>query len=223
MTIITAAGLASLNDYQSPFNKNGSVITLKKISETDWLLFGDIAEGDSEGFTSSGNALNILEYMYFQPTSESEPIDYPEFESRGGWVSVDATYENNKDPLIYDEQLSVYFPEQEEYLWVGIMVPVDFSGERVLSSGAEEIGDIQQVTLNRDYQFTYDSQGAGSGFSTWELPFGQQSIQMVELGYLYPVDSPQNLLYRKTDGTSFQGALEDTLRLRLSILEPIVD
>lgn len=52
MTIITAAGLADMNSYLAPFNKNGSVVTLKKISETDWLLFGDIAEGDSEGFPS---------------------------------------------------------------------------------------------------------------------------------------------------------------------------
>lgn len=50
--IITAGGLASLNDPSTPFNKNGSVVTLKKISETDWLLFGDLAEGDSEGFPS---------------------------------------------------------------------------------------------------------------------------------------------------------------------------
>lgn len=51
MTIITAAGLVNLSDSFLPFNKNGSVVTLKKISETDWLLFGDIAEGDSVGFT----------------------------------------------------------------------------------------------------------------------------------------------------------------------------
>lgn len=49
MTIITAEGLVN-PQYSSPFNKNGSVVTLKKISETDWLLFGDIVEGDSEGF-----------------------------------------------------------------------------------------------------------------------------------------------------------------------------
>lgn len=50
MAIITAAGLSDLYN-QRAFNKNGSTVTLKKISETDWLLFGDIAEGDSEGFT----------------------------------------------------------------------------------------------------------------------------------------------------------------------------
>lgn len=49
MAIITAAGLSDLHN-QRTFNKNGSVVTLKKISETDWLLFGDVAEGDSEGF-----------------------------------------------------------------------------------------------------------------------------------------------------------------------------
>lgn len=49
MTIFTAAGTALIGE-NIPFNKNGSIVTLKKISETDWLLFGDLAEGDSEGF-----------------------------------------------------------------------------------------------------------------------------------------------------------------------------
>lgn len=49
MAIITAAGLTDLYN-QRTFNKNGSTVTLKKISETEWLLFGDLAEGDSAGF-----------------------------------------------------------------------------------------------------------------------------------------------------------------------------
>lgn len=49
--IISAAGLVGPWGG-SVFNKNGSIVTLKKISETDWLLFGDIAEGGSEGFPS---------------------------------------------------------------------------------------------------------------------------------------------------------------------------
>lgn len=52
MTIITAAGLSDLHN-QRAFNKNGSIVTLKKISETDWILFGDLAEGNSEGFPSA--------------------------------------------------------------------------------------------------------------------------------------------------------------------------
>lgn len=40
MAIITAAGLTDLYN-QRTFNKNGSTVTLKKISETEWLLFGD--------------------------------------------------------------------------------------------------------------------------------------------------------------------------------------
>jgi hypothetical protein len=49
MAIITSAGL-STPDTVPLFNKNGSVVTSKKISETDWLLSGDLAEGDSGGF-----------------------------------------------------------------------------------------------------------------------------------------------------------------------------
>lgn len=53
MAIITAEGLSSSAIYHPAFNKNGSIVTLKKISETDWLLFGDLAEGDSEGFPNT--------------------------------------------------------------------------------------------------------------------------------------------------------------------------
>lgn len=53
MAIITAAGLINKNELIRTFNKNGSVVTLKKISETDWLLFGDLAEGSSRGFEAS--------------------------------------------------------------------------------------------------------------------------------------------------------------------------
>lgn len=49
MTIVTAGELSDLSN-QSPFRANGSAVTLKKVSETDWLLFGDLAEGDSGGF-----------------------------------------------------------------------------------------------------------------------------------------------------------------------------
>lgn len=49
MTIITA-GDTSDTVNQRTFRANGSTVTLKKISETDWLLFGDVAEGDSKGF-----------------------------------------------------------------------------------------------------------------------------------------------------------------------------
>lgn len=49
MAIITSGDLSDLYN-QRTFRANGSTVTLKKISETDWLLFGDIAEGDSEGF-----------------------------------------------------------------------------------------------------------------------------------------------------------------------------
>lgn len=49
MAIITAAGLSTA-DIVQVFNRNGSLVKLKKISETDWLLFGDVAEGSSEGF-----------------------------------------------------------------------------------------------------------------------------------------------------------------------------
>lgn len=217
MAIITAAGLTDLYS-QRVFNKNGSTVTLKKISETDWLLFGDLAEGDSEGFSGGSNTLNILEYMYFQPTSESEPIDYYEFESRGGYVSIDVTYQNQLDPLNFDEQITVQFPE-EDYLWVGVSLPTNFSGARFISSGARELEYFQQITLNRDYQFSFDSQSAGSGFSEHVLPIGQQSVEMVSIGYFYPVDSPRNLLYKKTDGTSFQHSLYEFLRFRLSVLE----
>ena len=54
MAIITAEGLA-IPGEGPVFNKNGSVVTLKKISETDWLLFGDLAEGNSTGFGGDGS------------------------------------------------------------------------------------------------------------------------------------------------------------------------
>lgn len=58
MAIYTAAGLANEEQVNgNAFNKNGSIVTLKKISETDWLLFGDVAEGDSEGFISTPEPL----------------------------------------------------------------------------------------------------------------------------------------------------------------------
>lgn len=49
MTIITAGSTQPPNDG-SVFRVNGSIVTLKKISETEWILFGDLADGDSEGF-----------------------------------------------------------------------------------------------------------------------------------------------------------------------------
>lgn len=51
MTIITAGDTSDLYN-QRTFRANGSTVTLKKISETDWLLFGDLAEGESGGFVS---------------------------------------------------------------------------------------------------------------------------------------------------------------------------
>lgn len=64
MAIITAEGLSDNGNY---FNKNGSVLTLKKISETEWLLFGDVAEGESEGFPPTppphiGNRILVNDY-----------------------------------------------------------------------------------------------------------------------------------------------------------------
>jgi len=47
--LITAAGLQKPGDGPI-FNKNGSVITIKKIGAGSGLIFGDIAEGDSVGF-----------------------------------------------------------------------------------------------------------------------------------------------------------------------------
>lgn len=62
MAIITAAGLTDLSN-QRAFNKNGSTVTLKKISDTEWILFGDLAEGDSEGFvTNSHEEEFVLEF-----------------------------------------------------------------------------------------------------------------------------------------------------------------
>lgn len=49
MAIITAGELTDLYN-QRAFRANGSTVTLKKISETDWILVGGLAEGDSEGF-----------------------------------------------------------------------------------------------------------------------------------------------------------------------------
>lgn len=49
MAIIVSGDLSDLYN-QRTFRANGSTVTLKKISETDWLLFGDLAEGDSQGF-----------------------------------------------------------------------------------------------------------------------------------------------------------------------------
>lgn len=70
MAIITAGDLSDL--YQSPFRANGSTVTLKKISETDWLLFGDLAEGDSEGF----------------PLSDGDPYFLVEFEENGNTATI---------------------------------------------------------------------------------------------------------------------------------------
>ena len=50
MTIVTSGELTDLYN-QRTFRANGSTVTLKKVSETEWILFGDLAEGDSEGFT----------------------------------------------------------------------------------------------------------------------------------------------------------------------------
>lgn len=49
MAIITSGELTDLYN-QRTFRANGSTVTLKKVSETDWVLIGDLAEGDSEGF-----------------------------------------------------------------------------------------------------------------------------------------------------------------------------
>lgn len=70
--IITAEGLVSLSD-SPPFNKNGSVVTLKKISETDWLLFGDIAEGNSGGFPYGGEDLTTSPVEYSEVVQLGSP------------------------------------------------------------------------------------------------------------------------------------------------------
>jgi len=56
--IITAAGLMKPEDG-SVFRANGSVVTLKKISDEDWFLFGDVAEGDSQGFVIEAGQVDI--------------------------------------------------------------------------------------------------------------------------------------------------------------------
>lgn len=66
MAIITSAELKNMKGFSSPFNKNGSVVTLKKISETDWLLFGDLAEGDSEGF--DGDPYFLIDFVQYGDT-----------------------------------------------------------------------------------------------------------------------------------------------------------
>jgi len=58
--IITAAGLTVTDAGLPVFRDNGSIVTLKKISEEDWLMFGDLAEGDSEGFV--GGQSIVLEW-----------------------------------------------------------------------------------------------------------------------------------------------------------------
>lgn len=65
MAIITAAGLTDLYN-QRTFNKNGTTITLKKISETEWLLFGDLAEGDSGGFPEKPYEVNLSPFSLFE-------------------------------------------------------------------------------------------------------------------------------------------------------------
>lgn len=75
MAIITAAGLSGPYD-QMTFNKNGSILTLKKISETDWLMFGDVVEGDSEGFgVGSPDSSNMWFMMYSDQVWQSFPFD----------------------------------------------------------------------------------------------------------------------------------------------------
>lgn len=70
MAIITSAGL-STPDTVPLFNKNGSIVTLKKISETDWLLFGDLAEGDSEGFVQESSLS-----CESQPSWDQSPVAF---------------------------------------------------------------------------------------------------------------------------------------------------
>lgn len=98
----------------SVFRANGSVVTLKKISDTDWFLFGDVAEGDSEGFVEGGDD-SPLNYSLTQllPWNEGSvwPVDHLLFvedkahllpalaQSQGGsicdlWMS-DAVAEDN--------------------------------------------------------------------------------------------------------------------------------
>lgn len=73
MAIITAAGLSTADTGQV-FNKNGSIVTLKKISETDWLLFGDVSEGDSEGFPEKDAPLSCDVVLSWENQEISSPI-----------------------------------------------------------------------------------------------------------------------------------------------------
>lgn len=74
MAIITSAGSVNpITDFPL-FNKNGSVVTLKKISETDWLLFGDVGEGDSQGFPMEDAPLICDVVLSWQNQKVSSPI-----------------------------------------------------------------------------------------------------------------------------------------------------
>lgn len=109
MAIITAAGL-STPDIVPAFNRNGSVVTLKKISETDWLLFGDVAEGDSEGFPNIVRPL-ILTFDTDSLGSKSIIVHLaPRYSGMGGVVRVT---QPGQEPYLESWVNSMTIPHQQ--------------------------------------------------------------------------------------------------------------
>lgn len=111
MAIITAAGLSDLYN-QRAFNKNGSTVTLKKISETEWLLFGDLAEGDSEGFVSEPSFLMGGAMLVSSNNPSSTyliSLEEPEtYTTRGVMQSSEEVLLNSKDYFVSVSAIGSY-------------------------------------------------------------------------------------------------------------------
>ena len=73
VAIITSGDLSDLY-YQRTFRANGSTVTLKKISETDWMLIGDLADGDSGGFPVKDPPLRCDVVLSWKNQEISSPI-----------------------------------------------------------------------------------------------------------------------------------------------------
>lgn len=163
--IITAAGLTDTIN-QRAFNKNGSTVTLKKISETEWLLFGDLAEGDSEGFVT--NSQFEFELPPFRPSEEFTQV----YTESLVWHDSDFTMGGDLDqPLEYFTQASLdeYYPPPSEadggfcssIISRGSSLVVGNIGEDVLlkelPQGAERISFQRKFCVNPSEVVVYEN------------------------------------------------------------------
>lgn len=152
MAIITSAGLTDLYN-QRTFNKNGSTVTLKKISETEWILFGDLAEGDSEGF--------VVESSTDLPSEIGQPFG-------GGYYIGDITIEDGGED---DGTYAVIMggAESEEQLaWK--TPPSRTPGATSNTNGLANTLAMQASNPTAHHAGMYCLGYDGGGFSDWYMP-----------------------------------------------------